>query len=161
MPYNSEDSQQRGRPTNYTEALAEEICDRLASGESLLHMCHDDHIPAQGVIFQWLRKHESFREKYAIARQYWAEAEFEKLMQIADTPQVGIKTKTVESEGKVTNETISMDMTDHRRLQVDARKWALARMNGRRFGDKASVEHSGPGGTAVAFEIINIPGKVE
>jgi hypothetical protein len=48
-----------------------------------------------------------------------ADALFDDINYIADTPQKGIKTIT--KAGVV--ETIEGDMIEHRKLQVDARKW--------------------------------------
>lgn len=145
-----------GRPSTYTDEIAEEICERLAGGESVLAMCREDHMPPQSVIFQWLHKHKEFAEKYALARESWAQFEFERMMEIADTPLQGEKIET-SSDGKT--KVITGDMTEHRRLQVDTRKWALARMNGRRFGDRTAHEHSGPGGEALEIIVTRVGEK--
>jgi hypothetical protein len=147
-----------GRPSTYNNAKADEICDRLAGGESLLKICQDDLIPPQSVVFQWLHRNPEFAEKYARARESWAEAEFERMFEIADTVLIGEKVKT-SSDGTV--ETITGDMVERAKLQVDARKWALARMSVRRFGDRQAIEHSGPGGTPISVSVVNIPGKAE
>lgn len=54
-------------------------------------------------------------------------------MEIADTPQIGVK-KVIKPDGSV--ETMEGDMIEHRRLRIDARKWALARMSPRKYGDR-------------------------
>lgn len=99
-------------------------------------------MPGERTVFQWLAKHPEFAQQYTRAREAWADAEFENLMHIADTPVLGTKTKTTE-DGV---EHIEGDMIEHRRLQVDTRKWALARMSPKKYGDKITNELTGPNG---------------
>ena len=58
---------------------------------------------------------------------------FDEIIEIADTPQIGVK-KVIKPDGSV--ETTEADMIEHRRLRIDARKWALARMSPRKYGDR-------------------------
>jgi hypothetical protein len=62
----------------------------------------------------------------------------DELFEIANTPIEGVKTKTT-SDGKV--ETQTVDMIEHRRLQVDTRKWLLSKALPKVYGDK--IIHSG------------------
>ena len=78
------------------------------------------------------------------------------MMEIADTPQPGIKRKTL-PDGSV--ETLEGDMIDHRRLQVDTRKWALARMFPKRFGDATLLKHGDPDGNKLIMEISTVTPK--
>lgn len=94
-------------------------------------------------VFVWLHKHKDFQDNYVGAREAWAEAEFEEMMRIADTPQMGEKIK-VNDDGI---ETTTGDMTEHRKLQIDTRKWVLARMSPRKFGDKIKQEITNPDGS--------------
>lgn len=114
-------------------------------------------MPPQSVVFQWLSKNPSFAENYARARQYWAESEFEKMMHIADTPQIGEKTKTTEKGVEV----ITGDMTEHRKLQVDTRKWALARMFPKKYGDATLLKHADPDGNVLKVQVEEIKGSIE
>ena len=88
---------------------------------------------------RWLAQIDAFCQQYMRAREIWADAEFETMMHIADTPQLGEKTKETATGIEVT----TGDMIEHRRLQVDTRKWALARMSPRKYGDKVGLEHTG------------------
>jgi hypothetical protein len=140
------------RPSTFNLETADEICERLAGGESLLSICKDDGLPPQSVVFQWLSKNAEFAENYARARQFWAHSEFERMMQIADTPQSGVITTV--KDGK--EEVKTLDMTDHRRLQVDTRKWALARMFPKVYGDRINQAISGADGETLKIEVTGI-----
>ena len=62
-----------GRPSIYTEALAAEILERLACGESLRAICQDDGMPHRTTVIRWLSQREDFRARYAIAREIQAD----------------------------------------------------------------------------------------
>ncbi len=39
----------------YSEALAQEICERISCGELLINICNDDHLPTMRRCNQWLK----------------------------------------------------------------------------------------------------------
>ena len=128
-----------GRPSKYSDKLANEICDRLSKGESLRRIELSDKMPSRKVIHEWLNKNEHFRDQYARAREHQADAIFDEILEIADTTKRGIKTSVKEWGTEISE----ADMIEHRRLQVDARKWVLARMAPKKYGDKIEVENTG------------------
>ena len=132
---------------------ANEVCSRLSGGESLLKICEDERMPGQSIIFQWISLHPEFAESYARARSFWAEAEFERMMQIADTVLIGEKT-TTKADGKV--EVTTGDCVDRARLQIDTRKWALARMSPRKYGDSITNKLADPDGNALKITVTGI-----
>lgn len=46
-----------GRPSSYCTELADEICERLACGESLRTICADDGMPHRTTVIRWLSRH--------------------------------------------------------------------------------------------------------
>jgi hypothetical protein len=73
---------------------------------------------------------------YARARDDQADTLADEILDIANTPVEGITTKT-DSDGKT--ETTKADMLNHRRLQVDARKWIAAKLKPRKYGEKLEL----------------------
>jgi hypothetical protein len=45
----------RGRPTIRNTEIENEICYRIAHGESLRHICLDERMPCRDTVFRWLR----------------------------------------------------------------------------------------------------------
>lgn len=129
-----------GRISDYTQDIATLICERIVEGESLRSICKAEDMPAIRTVFQWLAKHEIFAQQYARAREAQADTLADEIIDIADTPMVGVTIKTDE-EGKV--ETTEGDMIAHRRLQVDARKWIASKLKPKKYGDKLDLDHSG------------------
>ena len=126
-----------GRPSEFTQETADAICERLALGESLRSVCKDAEMPGQSTVFRWLAANTDFREQYARARDLQADTIFDQILDIADTPQIGVKT-TTKASGV---ETTEGDMIEHRRLQIDARKWMAGKLAPKKYGDK--IEHTG------------------
>lgn len=117
-----------GRPTDYNEALAARICERLVEGESLRSVCRDPEMPAISSVMLWITKHSAFSEQYAKATEERAAGMFEDMFDIAD---------------KVEEDAAAVSKA---KLRVDTRKWALARMMPKKYGDKITQEHTGADG---------------
>ncbi|PXW18996.1 ubiquitin carboxyl-hydrolase [Pantoea sp. JKS000250] len=111
-----------GRPSDYLPEVAADICSLLADGESLRKVCERPGMPAKATVFRWLAQHQEFRDQYAKATETRADAIFEEMFDIADD---------------ATEESAAVAKA---RLRIDTRKWALARMNPKKYGDKVSQE---------------------
>ncbi len=127
----------RGRQTIFTQEIATAICEKLANGDSLRSVCESEEMPAESTVRSWaLDDIQGFGAQYTRAREIGFEKRAEEILLIADTPLIGVKTKTNE-KGEV--ETTEGDMIEHRRLQVDARKWLLSKMLPKRYGEKLAL----------------------
>lgn len=124
------------RPTDYTPELAASICELLGEGQPLKAICALDEMPVRSTVYLWLARHQEFSDMYARAREEQADTLADEIVAIADTPLLGVKTKT----GKDGVEITEGDMIEHRRLQVDARKWVAAKLKPRKYGDRATHE---------------------
>lgn len=56
---------------------------------------------------------------------------------ISDTPVKGEKV-TVKSDGTV--ETVTFDMLEHRKLQIETRKWIAAKLKPKKYGDSMAIK---------------------
>jgi hypothetical protein len=91
-----------GRPSSFTQEIADEICERLVEGESLRKICRDDHTPNVATVCRWLASNEGFREHYAHARALQADTLADEILDIAD--DASLDTKIVgEDEREVCN----------------------------------------------------------
>ena len=108
-------------------------------------------MPNKATVFRWLASNDAFRDQYARAREAQADAIFDEILHIADTPQIGQKVKKLPGGKK---EVSSGDMIEHRRLQVDARKWMAGKLNPKKYGDKQEIDHkSSDGSMTPKFEV--------
>lgn len=132
-----------GRPSDFTQEIADIICERLANGESLRRVCRDDDMPNASTVHLWVIKNEAFSKQYARAREVQADKLFEEVLEIADTPAQGERRKLLPNGSE---EITTGDMIEHRRLQVDARKWMAGKLAPKKYGDKVTQEHVGADG---------------
>src|SRR5277367_4681429 len=137
-----------GRPSLFTPELSDEICNRIADGKSLRAICDEAEMPDKATVFRLLSAegNKDFRNQYILARDIQADVLFDEIHQIADTPQKGTKTVRRGEGDNSTVETTEADMIEHRRLQIDARKWLIGKMAPKKYGDKQQIEHAGPDG---------------
>lgn len=118
-------------PLDKREALLAAIM----GGASMRKACRDLALD-NATVYADLRADEDFSRQYARACEVRADDMFDEMIEIADTPVRGeFRKKLKDGTEEVTEE----DMLGHRRLQVDTRKWALARMNPRKYGEKVQV----------------------
>lgn len=96
-------------------------------------------MPDCATVFAWMRRFPEFLKQYARAKEESADAMAEDILDIADTPQIGAVTKT-KPDGSV--ETREGDMIEHRRLQVDARKWLASKLKPKKYGDRVDLTNS-------------------
>jgi Bacteriophage Sf6, terminase small subunit-like len=59
----SDSPPRRGRPTIRSKEVENEICRRIACGESLRHLCLDPNMPCRDTVFRWLRGDQKRRLK--------------------------------------------------------------------------------------------------
>lgn len=140
----------KGRPSDYTQELADEICERLSEGQSLRTVCSDDKMPSRKTVFSWMRKHPDFLNQYARAKQEAADALAEEILDISDDAEAAIKG---------TAEKKSSAMAQAYRLRVDTRKFIMAKMKPKKYGEKLDLTTNGKdlptpimGGTSVSTD---------
>lgn len=127
-------------PAAYPQEIRDEVLERVAAGESLVTICKSDGMPKLTAVFGWLAADKEYADKYARAKSLCLEAWAEETIHIANTPVQGV-TRTVKADGGVEEKTA--DMIEHRRLQIETRKWMLAKLAPKKYGDKQHIEHSG------------------
>lgn len=93
------------------------ILDAISGGKSVRKACKENGVP-DPTFLRWVEE-DGFSEQYARAMESRADAMFEDLVEIADDR----------------GEDVNRD-----RLRVDARKWALARMNPKKYGDRIEID---------------------
>lgn len=121
------------RPSEYSEATAAAICERIANGESLRAICREDGMPDKTTVLRWLGANAAFRTQYTGAREAQADHMAEEILQIADD---GLNDSYVDDEGNVRTD---HDVIARSKLRVDARKWLASKMAPKKYGDKIAI----------------------
>lgn len=89
-------------------------------------------MPSADFFREWLAEDEVFAAQYARAREEQADHYADEIVDIADRPDLKAEDK---------------------RVRVDARKWVASKLKPKKYGDKVTQEHTGPGGGAVRIEV--------
>lgn len=114
------------------------VLDLITKGESARASCIKVGL-SNSELYRVLKDDEDVRERYARACEERQDKLFNEILEIADTPNMGMVT-VVKKDG---TEITKADMIQHRRLQIDARKWVLAKMNPKKYGDKVDLTSDG------------------
>lgn len=147
-----------GRPSDYSAEIATLICTRLGLGESLREICRDDDMPSKSTVMRWLASNSEFRDQYACAREVQADYYAEEIIEISDDGSNDWMERR-RSDGS-SEEVENKEVLARSRLRVDTRKWLMARMAPKKYGDKITQEVTGADGAALV-PIINITGRPE
>lgn len=127
-----------GRPSVYTDELANEICVRLGLGESLRKICSDEDMPCLASVMGWLTKKPDFLEQYTRAREIQAETQFDELIDIVDQPPE--LSRVTDKNGELVEVKFDSSYVAWMKLRVDTRKWTAARMAPKRYGEHKQAE---------------------
>jgi len=115
-----------GRPSSYGTELADEICERLACGESLRTICADDGMPHRTTVIRWLARYESFCERYELARQIQADVWRDAIYDLANAEPPRDDTGRIDRRAM-----------QHRRNQIGTLQWLAVKHNPRVRGSGA------------------------
>jgi hypothetical protein len=109
----------RGRPTQFSQAAADRICEQIAQGYSLRGIVSfDPHVPGRATVHRWLRERPEFRDQYAQAQERRADAYFDMALEVACyEPDI-----------------------QRARLIVDTLKWSAGRLSPKRYGRHISSD---------------------
>lgn len=139
-PKHPKEPKKIGRPEIYTQDLADRVCTRIAEGASMRTACKLDEMPAICTVFKWIREKPEFAKQYARATEERTEAMAEDLLDIADDGSNDLMTI---QKGNQTYEIENKEVTNRSRLRVDSRKWLMAKMKPKKYGDKLDLTSNG------------------
>lgn len=148
-----------GRPSIFSQQVAQRIIEGLVDGKSLRSLCLEDDMPTITTVVRWLAdpRYAEFCAQYTRARMIQADTLADEVLHIADTEHPGVKIKTTITgegdEARTVTERIEGDMTEHRKIQMDARKWFAGKLAPQKYGAKIATEITGSDGGPVQHSV--------
>ena len=143
-----------GRPSDYTEALAETICVRLIEGESLREICESEEMPDKATVLRWLVKHDQFRDQYTQARELQSETDMDEIVGIADDSSCDLGFKEVtDASGKSAKPVFLADHVQRAKLRIDTRLKRAEKMHPRKYGVQSKTELTGANGGPLSYAV--------
>lgn len=137
-----------GRPSGFTQDRADEICERIAAGESLRAICAEGGMPNASTVIRWLAAGDDdmvagvesefagFCKQYARAREQQADADADRISQLA--------AETLEGKHDPAAA----------RVALDALKWSAGKRNPKKYGDRQVVEQQHSGEVAHTIRVV-------
>lgn len=145
------------------EQKFEYILKEIEDGRPLRQILREYDMPSTSTFYKWLEETDEEgnptleakdkTKRYARACDFRADALFEEVLEIADK-----QGEDVIGEDENGNQIINHNIIQRNRLQVDARKWMVGKLNPKKYGDRIQNEHSGSVNTvpvsAIQVEIV-------
>ena len=144
-----------GRPSSFTQEIADAMLARLSVGESLRSICEEDGFPSKVTVLHWLSANIEFRTQYSHAKELAAEAIAEELFEISDDGRNDWMQRLA-FKGALPSWEPCGEHINRSRLRVDTRKWYLSKIMPKKYGDKVQQEVSGPDGGAVPINLVRV-----
>jgi hypothetical protein len=120
----------------YSEALAQEICERISVGELLINICNDEHMPTMRSVNQWLKTHQDFAAVYKESINDRLRVFEEEVLKIADDMKQDFKTIT--KRGKEMR-VADPDVIARAKLRIDVRFRHLKAGMPQKWGDSQTI----------------------
>ncbi|TIN20158.1 MAG: terminase small subunit protein [Mesorhizobium sp.] len=135
-----------GRPTIYSDEIANTICEQIAGGKSLRSICLDEAMPAKSTVFAWLADpgRDDFRTKYVHAREAQADVLVDEMTDIADDG-TNDWMEQKNSDGEVTGWKENGEALRRSALRISARQWIAEKLRPKKYGSKVALT-DGEGG---------------
>lgn len=131
------------RQSEYTQEVADAICERIADGESLRAICRDEGMPNKSTVFRWLVEFPDFATKYAHAREAQADTLVDEIVSIADEEVTMIRADKHKpgADGEEEIEVV-FDQTAvaRNKLRVAARQWTAEKLRPKKYGPKLEID---------------------
>ena len=133
-----------GRLTDYTQDIADKICERLAKGETLRSICRSDEMPSEATVRNWaLSNREGFFAQYSQAREIGYHSMADEALEISDDGTNDWVMNNADEDGSAVYR-LNGEHVQRSRLRVDTRKWLLSKALPKVYGDK--LQHTGADG---------------
>jgi hypothetical protein len=123
-----------GRPSVFSDELADEICSRLVEGESLRQICRDDHMPHRRTVLRWQAEKPDFATIIARAREGQADCLHDDMADI----EAEIRSGALEPQAA--------------RVIIWSKQWRAGKLAPKKYGDKLLNEHTGADGGPIQTE---------
>lgn len=148
-----------GRPSGYTLELGLAVCGWIRQGYTLRQIGGLPNMPSKATIIRWLGNFPVFCDQYAHAREVQAFVMEDEIQEIADDS----RNDWVEREGKdgAVEIVFNQENVARARVRIDSRKWLMAKMAPKRYGDRIAVTGKDGGPLQVSQTVNDVLGTID
>jgi hypothetical protein len=126
-----------GRPSSFSQEVADYICTELGKGRSLRKILLEDGMPSYQTVYSWLAAQPQFLDQYTRAREEQAETLADEIVDIADeTPEMN---PIVDRNGELIRIEMHSAYLQWQKQRIEARKWTAAKLRPKKYGDRVTM----------------------
>lgn len=126
----------------YSLDLMQSICDRVADGEHIKHICKEPDMPSFVTFWNWCQRDPELQALYDRAMQAKLEGMSEELLTIGDDSTNDYVTR-LNFKGAQEERVVDAEHINRSRLRIETRKWLLEKRFSRIYGDKMDLNVKG------------------
>jgi hypothetical protein len=141
----------RGRPSKFTQEIADEIARRLCEGEPLAAICRDPKMPGVTTVWEWQKGKPEFSEAIARAREVGFDVIATECLEIADDSSGDVR---LVGDGGDEREVCNTEFVQRAKLRIETRLKLLAKWDPKRYGDAVQLKHADANGDRLVVEIV-------
>jgi len=128
-----------GRPSSYSDAIADAICERMLEGESLMQICKGEEMPSRASVYRWFDARPDFEARCARAREGMADFLVDEIQTLAD---------------ETTEENVNS-----MKVKISTKQWRAMKMAPRIYGDRSRTELTGADGGPIQIKATTIDAR--
>lgn len=131
-----------GRPNDYTDELAKDICEEIENTpRGLEYICEQhDHFPSGRTVRRWLKQIPKFRPLYAQAKEIQADRMADEMIEISYDDKKDWKV-IYDSEGNEKSVFVP-EAVNRARLKIDTLKWKTEILFPKKYSQRKITEGS-------------------
>jgi len=122
-----------GRPSTYSEAMAEAICDEVAAGGLITEICDQAGYPDYKTFRKWRTEHADFSKRIARAKEDQMDYYCDKIVRL--------------------NASMNADNWQYVNAQIRNTQWLMGKLKAAQYGDKVQAEVTGAEGGPIQAAI--------
>lgn len=128
-----------GRPSSYSDDIADDICERMLNGQSLVKICEDECMPSRASVYRWMDARPDFATRCARAREGMADFLVDEIQELAD--------KTTELN------------VNSQKVKIATKQWRAMKIAPRIYGESSRTELTGENGGPIRIAATTIDAR--
>lgn len=125
-----------GRPSTYSDEVADLICERMMNGENFSQICSDPMMPSRAALYRWRAARPDFDARCARAREALADYLLDKIEAMAD--------ETTEANYQ------------SQKIKISTAQWRAEKMAPRTLGPRVNTEIMGDATIHVQHTTVDV-----
>jgi hypothetical protein len=121
----------------FDQAIADQICSRIAEGEPLKPICREDGMPCFATVYKWIRTTPEFAAAMEEARRIGADAIADEVLEIVDDASNDWMERRDDKGGEAY--VLNGEHVQRSKLRAEYRLKLLAKWHPKKYGEKLAL----------------------